>query len=58
METEKEEEEEEGAFTQRKIIYFIVISKSMGIDWEVAKGERVHDLSAVRGSLADRGGGR
>jgi len=29
---EIEEEEEEGAFTQRKIMYFIVILKSIGID--------------------------
>lgn len=28
---------EEGAFTQRKIIYFIVILKSIGIDSKVAK---------------------
>lgn len=42
-----------GPFTQRKIIYFIVISKSIGIDRKVAKGEHVHDLSAVRGRLSE-----
>lgn len=47
-----------GAFSQRKIIYFIVILKSIGIDWKVGKGECVHDPSAARGRLSERQGGR
>lgn len=35
-----------------------MILKSIGIDWKVAKGERVHDPSAVRGKLSEKEGGR
>lgn len=43
------------AFTQRKKNYFIVIFKSISIDWKVAKGECVHDSSSVRGIRSEKG---